>query len=335
MPRKPRVDAPDTWHHVMNRGIARRPIFETSRDVRYFLSRLARIVRDGLLEVHAYTVLATHFHLLVRSPGGNLPTAMQRLQNEYSRWFNRGRKRDGPLFRGRYRSRKVESLTYRLHLVRYIDANAVDALRVATPALHPHCSARNYALHRGPPWLSREWIERRVLDVTAGQEYDPHAYGIVFGKPMSPRLARLIESRLDATGDGADPLDDLVGAAPAHVVEWMRRKARLADDTDVALPICDADVVDAEIRVAISVDAGWCVCLSRKAIPAWPIVHVALLRELCGVTLRNAGVRSGKSVHGAHASYVHHQRMIVEDDLYAERLGRVAAQALRSCHGSS
>ena len=49
MPRSPRFDSAGRWFHVMNRGLARRTIFENRRDVRYFLSRLAYAVRRGEL----------------------------------------------------------------------------------------------------------------------------------------------------------------------------------------------------------------------------------------------------------------------------------------------
>ena len=58
--------------------------------MRAFLARLARAARAGRIEVHAYCVLSTHFHLLVKSPRGELSAALQAVQNEYVRWFNRG-----------------------------------------------------------------------------------------------------------------------------------------------------------------------------------------------------------------------------------------------------
>ena len=125
MPRRLRRDYPGALHHVMSRGIAKRTIFETRRDVRYFLSRLAREVRRGDLEVLVYSVLTTHFHALIRSPRGHLSAAMQRVLDAYARWFNRGRRRDGPLFVGRFVNRLVESESYAYAVVRYIDDNAV------------------------------------------------------------------------------------------------------------------------------------------------------------------------------------------------------------------
>ncbi|MCP5021931.1 MAG: transposase [bacterium] len=61
----------------MNRGTARRTVFEDGTCARYFLACLARVVRHGGLEVHSYALMATHFHLLVRCPNGCLSEAMQ------------------------------------------------------------------------------------------------------------------------------------------------------------------------------------------------------------------------------------------------------------------
>jgi len=68
MAQRRRQDAPGAWHHVYSRGMARRTVFESRRDIRHFLCRLALEVRRGTLEVHAYCFLTTHVHLLVRSP---------------------------------------------------------------------------------------------------------------------------------------------------------------------------------------------------------------------------------------------------------------------------
>ena len=89
MARRPRLDEPDAWHHVMNRGIAKRTLFEGLADVRFFLSRVARAVRAGRIEVHTYCVMTTHFHLLVRSLGGELSGVMRQMQLDYVRRFNR------------------------------------------------------------------------------------------------------------------------------------------------------------------------------------------------------------------------------------------------------
>ncbi len=107
MGRKPRQDTPGSWHHVVSRGIATRPLFETRDDIRFFLSRLATEVRKGRIEIHAYSILTTHYHLLLRSPRGELSEALRIAQNAHSRRFNRLHRRDGSLIRGRFFSKPI------------------------------------------------------------------------------------------------------------------------------------------------------------------------------------------------------------------------------------
>ena len=81
MPRSRRLDGKNTFHIVTNRSVARRPIFENERDVRFLLSLFARMVRQGRIEVHAYAVMANHFHVLLKSVTGELSASMQWIQD--------------------------------------------------------------------------------------------------------------------------------------------------------------------------------------------------------------------------------------------------------------
>jgi putative transposase len=56
MPRGPRLNAPDTLHHVMVRGIERRPIFRDDEDRVDFLARLAAVAGAGALTVSAWAL---------------------------------------------------------------------------------------------------------------------------------------------------------------------------------------------------------------------------------------------------------------------------------------
>ena len=52
MPRQPRLDAPDTLHHVMVRGIERTTLFRDDGDRADFLARLAALAEAGALTVY-------------------------------------------------------------------------------------------------------------------------------------------------------------------------------------------------------------------------------------------------------------------------------------------
>ena len=47
MPRQPRLDAPDTLHHVMVRSLERRAIFRDDVDRTDFVACLAAVVEQG------------------------------------------------------------------------------------------------------------------------------------------------------------------------------------------------------------------------------------------------------------------------------------------------
>ncbi|MCS6771295.1 MAG: transposase, partial [Kiritimatiellae bacterium] len=72
MARKIRVEYPGAIYHVMNRGDRREPIFWDDQDREEFLIALGEVCEKTGWEVHAFCLMANHFHLVVETPGGNL-----------------------------------------------------------------------------------------------------------------------------------------------------------------------------------------------------------------------------------------------------------------------
>lgn len=347
MSRRARDDLPGSWHHVINRAIARRPLFEDRHDVRYFLSRLAREVRRGRLEVHAWCILTTHFHLLVRSPTGELSEAIRRVQSESSRHYNRRHRRDGPLVRGRFQSKPVRSLAYRWNLVRYIDANAVRAGLVARPQDYPFGSAFHHARPSGPPWSVRDWIEQVVLDRvqflsrasadSLAPPFDRNAgyqaghYEVAF-PVLSPGPAkRWLEARIDR-GSGPDPLDRLVEGSPERIRRWLERKARLADGAPLGLPMCDAETILHVLKAEPWNVEGESGSTRPFRVELGNAIEVGLLRDLASLTWTEIARQSGTSVSTSCARYTGHRRLMACDQAYADRAGWVARRALKELH---
>lgn len=204
MSRKRRFDWRGAWHHVMNRGIARRTAFESRAEVRYFLALLAKEVRRGRLEIEGLCVLTTHFHLLVRSPIGELSLAMQDVENTYVRCFNRRHKRDGSLSRRRFNSRLVESALYLETPVRHIDHNPVEARLLSRPEHYPHGSVFHWHPGSQRPWMARYWIES-VLGPLAKDETVPQAYAQMFGRKLTAAHASWTMRRVEQSVEGRTP----------------------------------------------------------------------------------------------------------------------------------
>ena len=320
----------------MHRGIARRTVFETERDIRVFLALIASSVRRSEIEVHSFCVLTTHFHLLVRCPVGGLGIAMGRILNGYVRWFNRGRLRDGALFRGRFLSRPVTSEAYRRVLVRYIDRNPVVAGIVALPDNYPHGSAARFCSDRTTPWLERSWIASVVADRTYGSALDARSYRTAFEKGDDSRIGRIVERRFASAADASDPLDELLAAAPAQVLQWMRRKTQLADGTNIGLPVCAIEDVVNAVAEARSLRGEWLLrnAGSRGVAPdAWLQIENGLTRDLCAATCEENGERMQRSSGWSSRAHRRHRRMLKVDGEYADACARIASRAVATGNG--
>ncbi len=159
--RSPRLDFPGARQHVMNRGARRAPIFVDPESRLLFLDILSELPRRFGVRVHGYALMPTHYHLMLESVSGNLPRAMRHLGGEYTRRINRVHRWDGPLFRGRYHNRLVDTDPYWMHLLLYLHLGPVRA-GLSSPEESAWTSHRAYtgAAER-PDWLVTE--ELRAL----------------------------------------------------------------------------------------------------------------------------------------------------------------------------
>lgn len=144
MARPLRIQYKGAWYHVMNRGGGRQRIFCEGKDYEVFLKLLEECVGIWGIRIHAFSLLPNHYHLLVETPRGNLSRAMRHIDGVYTQRFNRCHKRDGHLFRGRYRSILVEEEAYLVELVRYIHLNPVRAGLMRKPQEHRWTSHHVY-----------------------------------------------------------------------------------------------------------------------------------------------------------------------------------------------
>jgi REP element-mobilizing transposase RayT len=139
----------------MNRGRARQATFAGEADDQAFLATLAEAHRLWGIEVFAYCLMDNHYHLCVRTPRGNLSRVMRHVDGIYTQRFNRHHRRDGTLFRGRYRAILIDADEYLAAVVRYIHLNAVEAGMVKMPEDYLRASHRYYVQARGAlGWLN-------------------------------------------------------------------------------------------------------------------------------------------------------------------------------------
>ena len=307
MVRRLRDDYPGAWHHIVNRGLAQRGVFESGRDVATFLELLGKVSAEGLLEVHAYSFLTNHFHILARSPGGRISGAMKVVENEYVRIFNRCRGRDGPLFRSRFCSRPIESGSYWRCVLRYIDRNPLAAGMAERSIDFPHGSAWWYSRSGGPACLRRDIVEE-CLGAGAAYPVEERGNG-------DPPLEEFVKCRTRGGKGGIDPLDGLMGASAEWVESWLRRRAHLADGPARSWILVASSCMDAALMSSGSPGDGY---------PLRP----AMLRAYCGLTIEETARRCGVTYAKVRYEIARHLELMGEDPEYAPHVARLIRVAL-------
>jgi REP element-mobilizing transposase RayT len=166
MPRQPRIDPPNGYHHVMNRGTNHDAVFFTDEDRVEFCRLLSEIHDRYGVVCLAYCLMDNHYHLILKCPNGHLSDAMQHLGGVYTQHTNERGRRDGPLFRGRFRSIPITTDAYLLCAVRYVHRNPLDLPGVSDPSEYRWSSHRAYLGHRRPAsWLQTDEVLDHFLDV--------------------------------------------------------------------------------------------------------------------------------------------------------------------------
>jgi len=159
MPRPQRIQYENAFYHVMNRGRGRQIIFHSEKYYLAFFQTLEEAHSRFDAIIHAYCLMGNHYHLLIETPRANLDRVMRHINGVYTQRYNRLKKTDGPLFRGRYKAILVERDSYLLQLSRYIHRNPIDMKRaiVADLEQYPWSSYLAYINQtKVKPWLYRD-----------------------------------------------------------------------------------------------------------------------------------------------------------------------------------
>ena len=84
MPRKARIDAAGSLHHIICRGIESKKIFKDDIDRNNFVDRLGSILDETKTPCFAWELIPNHFHLLLRTANVPIDTIMRRLLTGYA-----------------------------------------------------------------------------------------------------------------------------------------------------------------------------------------------------------------------------------------------------------
>jgi len=191
MARPLRIEYPGAWYHVMNRGVRQRSIYKNDKQKQYFLSLLADTHGRFNAEWHAYCLMDDHYHLLLRTPDGNLQRIMRHINGLYTQYFNRSEGTDGPLFRGRYKAILVDAQSYWLALSCYIHRNPLEAKACRSLFQYRWSSYRAYiGAVTKPDWLNIDYTLRAI-----GKRKLHERYKAYVNKPLDEALVEFYQKK--------------------------------------------------------------------------------------------------------------------------------------------
>lgn len=210
-----RIQAPEWPYHVGARGLAGCSPFRDDVDRGIFLELLRDEIDHSGWTCLEYTVMGTHYHVVVRPSSTTLSSGFQRLQSRYARYVNRRRGRRGPLWDRRFHSVLVESDAQLLETTRYVALNPRRAGLCDRPEDWPWSS---YAATIGvappdPLVASDEILCYFGPDRAAGQ-----AGYRSFVEERDPRRRRAAALRPPQSG-GAEPSSETASACSSPFVE--------------------------------------------------------------------------------------------------------------------
>ena len=149
-----------------------------------------------LVQIIAYCIMPTHFHLVLKQLMDNGITKFTgNILNSYSRYFNLKRKRKGPLWVGRFKNVRVRSDDQLLHLTRYVHLNPVTAAIIDRPEEWSASSYGEYVSSAPDDW--------KICNYNGILEINPAQYGIFVqdGVDYQKELAHIKNLLFDETDD--------------------------------------------------------------------------------------------------------------------------------------
>lgn len=159
MARPLRIEYPDAVYHISNSGLDNQRIFPSAKYYETFLKGLGETCARLNVEVHAYCLLRDQYHLVIKTPEGNLSRFMRQVDGLYTQHYQRMKRSDGSLFKGRYKAVLVQPEKYLLPLSRYVHS----LVRAKDRSTYPWSSFSYLSRKAAPPaWFNRDETLRQL-----------------------------------------------------------------------------------------------------------------------------------------------------------------------------
>lgn len=235
--------------------------------------------------------MPNHYHLLLETPNPNLHNAMQLIDGRYTQSFNKKYTRDGPLFKGRYKSIVVQKEEYFLELVRYIHLNGTKALIFPNPRQDAFSSHRWYLFPREGRW----WHFRdAVLDRFSTSKNPANALDEYVAKGIRPELEKKLNRKRWPPVLGTK---DFINVLKVRYVGKKSANNECPQKTQIRK---QTGISPAQIDTLIhTLSSNFRVTDQEKT---WILMY--LLKHICELSYAEIAVRTGRGSYSAVHKYL-------------------------------
>jgi len=309
----------------MNRGRRSEEIFFTDADREGFINVLRESAELWNLRIAAYCLMSNHYHLLVQTPDGNLSRGMRHLNGVYTQRFNRRHKKEGQLFRGRYKAVLVDEDSHLLEVLRYIHRNPLKAGIVKNLNDYRWSSHEAY-VSQAKKWT---WLQMKHLlsTLTSVESRQKRAYldFVSIAEPEEIERFYALKNLPSILGSPRfigmirDKFSELT-----NVAEIPESRVLAPEPERVIATICEYYRVPGEL-----------LRLSKRGSENLPRdVAIYLVRSLCRMTLPDVGEVFGIGNYSSVSSVVQRVKLKLASDMHLQKEIRELSQQALKGNGS-
>lgn len=234
MARLPRLSIAGLPHHVVQRCLPGRRLWDDADQAGILLADLRAGCAVHAIALHAYALLPDHLHLLLTAPDAEGPgRLLQYLGRRAIRRCNQREGRTGPLWAGRFRATVIDAPDWLIDTMHLVECSAAHGQAPGPSALGACSSLAHHLGLRSDPWLS----DHPVFWALGNTPFERQArYGQIVAQELAPeRRARILDATLHGwpLGDAAF-VDELAARTGRRLVRLRPGRPRRAPAPDAA-----------------------------------------------------------------------------------------------------
>jgi hypothetical protein len=192
MPRPLRVEYPGAYYHIRHRLRPNPALFKTPSPYLVFLDLIGKVSQLFELECLAFCLTPKEFHLLIRTPHGQLSKAMKQLFGGFAKKMTGLPHQKGPFFIDRYKAILIDP-DWVSDISNIIHWMPVTLKKATTPEAYPWSSIGAYVSPAPSGWLHTRTI------LSHFDKKDPYqAYKKFTAQGPSPQLTQFYKGKKKA-----------------------------------------------------------------------------------------------------------------------------------------